>query len=184
MTPLTAIGTPPPAHRCDPHRLTGAGRGDVTPAIRTSPGLLAGRYLHTNSGDVGRVSIALAGSWSRPLPNSQARPPVKWMPAGPQHGGRRSGWLAVDLMVHESNLNAVDHVATQPDENMTELPATNRAERSAISMAPCAPSDIGVAEVHDFCTGIDPIGYEEGCFAEAAAASVMTTPEGPVTDGG
>jgi acetyl-CoA C-acetyltransferase len=66
---------------------------------------------------------------------------------------------------------------------MTELPATNRAERRAISMAGCAPSDIGVAEVHDFNTRTELISYEDVGFAEPAAVSAVTIPEGPVTDG-
>jgi len=50
-------------------------------------------------------------------------------------------------------------------------------------MAGPAPSDIGVAEVHDSFTGADKISYEDVDFAEPAAVSVVTILEGPVTDG-
>jgi acetyl-CoA acetyltransferase len=50
-------------------------------------------------------------------------------------------------------------------------------------MAARAPSDIGVAEVHDSLARLELIGYEDHGFAEPAAVSAVTILEGPVTDG-
>jgi len=184
MPHLTVLGTQSPARSCDPRRTACEGRDDVTPAIRTSPGLLAGRYLHTISVDCGRVSIALVGNGSPALRNSKARSGYERMPAGPDHSRRRSGCSAADLTASEGNRASGGHVATQRhSEDTTELPATNRAARSAISMAGPASADIGVAEVHDSVTRPDKISYEGVGFAEPAAVSAVTILEGPVTDG-
>jgi acetyl-CoA C-acetyltransferase len=50
-------------------------------------------------------------------------------------------------------------------------------------MAGLAPSEIGVAEVHDSFTPAELISYEDVGFAEPAAVSAVTILEGPVTDG-
>jgi len=50
-------------------------------------------------------------------------------------------------------------------------------------MAGRAPSDIGVAEVHDSFTPAELISYEDVGFSDPAAVSVVTILEGPVTDG-
>ncbi len=121
MPHLTVSGTQSPALHCDPRRIVGGVPDHVTPAFRTSPGLLAGRYLHTISAKCGRVSIALVGNGSQALPNSRTRPGVERMPAGPEHSDHRSGCSAADLTVPEGNLAARGHVATwRPNEDMTE----------------------------------------------------------------
>lgn len=184
MPHLTALGTPSPARRCDPRRIAVEGRVDVTTAIRRSWGLLAERYLHTISGECGRVSIALGGNGWQAVTESKAQPGVGWILAGPERFRARSGCSTAVLTVPEGNPAALGQVAAvRLIEDMAQSPATNGAERSVISMARPASADIGVAEVHDSITGAASISYEEGDFAEPAAVSAVTTPEGPVTDG-
>ena len=142
--------------------------------------LLAGRYVHTNSVGCRHVSIALVGNQSRALRESTTGPGSSQMPPEPHGLGRRSGWPAADLRVSGVN---VDGRPTCPNDGMTELPATNRVGRRESSMAGRAPSDIGVAEVHDSFTPAELISYEDVGFSDPAAVSVVTILEGPVTDG-
>jgi hypothetical protein len=195
MPHLTVLGTQSPATGSDPHRITGGGRDHVTRpirtaptpterAFRTSPGLLAGRYLHTNSTGCGSVSIALVENGPQAAPHSNALLGLARVNVGSERSGRRTRWLAAALTVCEGLRATVVQVATpRHNEGVTEPLATISAERSAISMARTAPSDIGVAEVHDSFTPAELISYEEGGLAEPAAVSAVTIPEGPVTDG-
>jgi hypothetical protein len=184
MPHLTVSGTQSPALHCDPRRIAGGVPDHVTPIFRTSPGLLAGRYLHTMSAKSGGVSIALVGNGSQASLSSKAPSYVERMAAGPERSDHRSGCSAADLTVPEGNLAARGRVATRrPNEGMRELPATNGAERCAISMARPASGDIGVAEVHDSITGAVPISYEDDGFPESTAVSALTILEGPIADG-
>ena len=54
----------------------------------------------------------------------------------------------------------------QHKRDMTSFPATVRAAKQAFSMAGMTPSDMDVAEVHDFFTGIELISYEDLGFAD------------------
>lgn len=60
----------------------------------------------------------------------------------------------------------LDSVMHQHKRDMTTFPATVRAAREAFRMAGLGPSDIDVAEVHDFFTGIELMSYEDLGFAE------------------
>jgi hypothetical protein len=106
------------------------------------------------------------------------------MPAGPERSDRRSGCSAADLTVSGGNLVAGHHLAPwRPNDHMTESPATNRPERSAISLARPASADICVAEVHDSITRAVPISYEDDGFPDSTAVSALTILEGPIADG-
>jgi hypothetical protein len=180
MPHLNVLGSKSPAKGCDPRRISAQGAGGVTAAMD----LLAGRYMHTNSVGCRRVSIALVGNQSRALRESSTGPGSSQMPPEPHGLGRRSGWPAADLRVSGG---AVDGGATltshRRTDGMTESPATNRVGRRASTMGGLAPSDIGVAEVHDSFTPAELISYEDVGFSEPAAVSVVTILEGPVTDG-
>ncbi|MGW0040221.1 thiolase C-terminal domain-containing protein [Rhodococcus sp. NPDC003348] len=60
----------------------------------------------------------------------------------------------------------MDSVMHQHKRDMTTFPATVRAAKQAFGMASLAPSDVQVAEVHDFFTGIELMSYEDLGFAE------------------
>lgn len=60
----------------------------------------------------------------------------------------------------------LDSVMHQHKRDMTTFPATVRAARAAFAMAGLTPSDIDVAEVHDFFTGVELISYEDLGFAD------------------
>ena len=60
----------------------------------------------------------------------------------------------------------LDSVMHQHKPDMTTFPATTRAAKQAFAMAGMTPSDVDVAEVHDFFTGIELISYEDLGFAE------------------
>ncbi|OBK78987.1 thiolase [Mycobacterium sp. 1164985.4] len=60
----------------------------------------------------------------------------------------------------------LDSVMHQHKADMTTMPATVRAAKQAFEMASLVPSDVHVAEVHDFFTGIELISYEDLGFAE------------------
>ncbi|WP_420750278.1 thiolase C-terminal domain-containing protein [Rhodococcus sp. O3] len=59
----------------------------------------------------------------------------------------------------------LDSVMHQHKKDMTSFPATVRAAKQAFAMAGLTPSDVDVAEVHDFFTGIELISYEDLGFA-------------------
>jgi len=176
MPHLTVLGTQTPATRCDPRRTAARGAGGVT----TVPTLLAERYLHTTSVGCRYVSGTPVENPSWPLRASPRRPGLFEMLPEPQGRGRRSDWPAADLRVCDVD---IDSGPTRPSDGTSTLPATNRVGRRASSMAGRAPSDIGVAEVHDSFTQAELIGYEDHGFAEPAAVSAVTILEGPVTDG-
>lgn len=60
----------------------------------------------------------------------------------------------------------LDSVMHQHKSDMTTFTATVRAARRAFSMAGLTPADVNVAEVHDVCTGLELISYEDLGFAE------------------
>ncbi|MFZ2173627.1 MAG: thiolase family protein [Rhodococcus sp. (in: high G+C Gram-positive bacteria)] len=60
----------------------------------------------------------------------------------------------------------LDSVMHQHKRDMTSFPATVRAAKQAFTMAGLSPSDIQVAEVHDYFTGIELMSYEDLGFAE------------------
>lgn len=64
----------------------------------------------------------------------------------------------------------LDSVMHQHKTDMTSFPATVRAAKQAFTMAGLTPSDVDVAEVHDFLTGIELISYEDLGFAERFGA--------------
>ncbi|MCX5044260.1 thiolase family protein [Aldersonia sp. NBC_00410] len=60
----------------------------------------------------------------------------------------------------------LDAVMHQHKGDMTSFPASVRAAKQAFGMAGLTPSDVDVAEVHDFFTGIELMSYEDLGFAE------------------
>ncbi|UGT61269.1 thiolase C-terminal domain-containing protein [Nocardia asteroides] len=60
----------------------------------------------------------------------------------------------------------LDTVMHQHRADLTTFQATVRAARRAFDMAGLGPSDIDVAEVHDYFTGIELMSYEDLGFAE------------------
>jgi acetyl-CoA C-acetyltransferase len=64
----------------------------------------------------------------------------------------------------------LDSVMHQHKQDMTTFPSTVRAAKQAFSMAGLTPSDVDVAEVHDFFTGIELISYEDLGFADRFGA--------------
>ena len=195
MPHTTAPDTRLPVRDCDPHRIPGRGPADVTPLIgtagapsesssRTAFDLLGGRYLHTASGDRGRVSSTFVGNDSSALPDAKAWSVVDRVYAASEDCGRRSGRPAVDLTVTMGAVGSIGQVAMRRRrDGMTKRPATIRAQRGAVSMARPAPADIDVAEVHDSITGALLISYEGVGFAEPTVVSALMILEGPVADG-
>ncbi|MGV0848895.1 thiolase C-terminal domain-containing protein [Mycolicibacterium phlei] len=78
----------------------------------------------------------------------------------------------------------LDSVMHQHKPDMTTLPATVRAAKQAFSMAGLTPSDVDVAEVHDFFTGIELISYEDLGFAERFGAHKLVEAEVTTIGGG
>ncbi|QHE67625.1 thiolase C-terminal domain-containing protein [Rhodococcus sp. WAY2] len=62
--------------------------------------------------------------------------------------------------------SGLDSVMAQHKRDMTSFPSTVRAAKQAFAMAGLSPSDVDVAEVHDFFTGIELISYEDLGFAD------------------
>ena len=60
----------------------------------------------------------------------------------------------------------LDSVMHQHKSDMTTFVASVRAAKQAFTMAGLTPSDVHVAEVHDFFTGIELMSYEDLGFAE------------------
>ena len=71
----------------------------------------------------------------------------------------------------------LDSVMHQHKNDMTTFPSTVRAAKQAFSMAGFTPSDIDVAEVHDFFTGIELISYEDLGFADRFEAYKLVEAE-------
>jgi acetyl-CoA C-acetyltransferase len=71
----------------------------------------------------------------------------------------------------------LDSVMHQHKSDMTTFPATVRAAKQAFTMAGLTPSDVDVAEVHDFFTGIELMSYEDLGFAERFGAYKLVEAE-------
>ena len=71
----------------------------------------------------------------------------------------------------------LDSVMHQHKRDMTTFPCTVRAAKQAFAMAGFTPSDIDVAEVHDFFTGIELISYEDLGFADRFEAYKLVEAE-------
>src|SRR5271166_1883240 len=71
----------------------------------------------------------------------------------------------------------LDSVMHQHKSDMTTFPATVRAAKQAFAMAGLTPSDVDVAEVHDFFTGIELMSYEDLGFAERFGAYKLAEAE-------
>lgn len=71
----------------------------------------------------------------------------------------------------------LDAVMHQHKRDMTTFPATLRAAKQAFAMAGLTPSDIDVAEVHDYFTGVEMINYEDLGFAERFEAHKLLEAE-------
>jgi acetyl-CoA C-acetyltransferase len=71
----------------------------------------------------------------------------------------------------------LDSVMHQHKRDMTTFPATVRAAKRAFTMAGLTPSDVDVAEVHDFFTGVELISYEDLGFADRFGAYKLVEAE-------
>lgn len=77
----------------------------------------------------------------------------------------------------------LDSVMHQHKRDMTSFPATVRAAKQAFAMAGMTPSDIDVAEVHDYFTGIELISYEDLGFVEKFEAFKLIESGGAAVGG-
>lgn len=77
----------------------------------------------------------------------------------------------------------LDSVMHQHKRDLTSFPATVRAAKQAFAMAGMTPSDIDVAEVHDYFTGIELISYEDLGFAEKFEAFKLIESGGTGVEG-
>ena len=71
----------------------------------------------------------------------------------------------------------LDSVMHQHKQDMTTFPATVRAAKQAFGMAGLTPSDVDVAEVHDYFTGIELMSYEDLGFADRFGAYKLVEAE-------
>jgi acetyl-CoA C-acetyltransferase len=71
----------------------------------------------------------------------------------------------------------LDSVMHQHKSDMTTFAASVRAAKQAFTMAGLTPSDVHVAEVHDFFTGIELMSYEDLGFAERFGAYKLVEAE-------
>ncbi|MBV8964748.1 MAG: thiolase family protein, partial [Mycobacteriaceae bacterium] len=71
----------------------------------------------------------------------------------------------------------LDSVMHQHKRDMTTFPATVRAAKQAFGMAGLTPSDVDVAEVHDFFTGIELMSCEDLGFADRFGAYKLVEAE-------
>jgi acetyl-CoA C-acetyltransferase len=101
--------------------------------------------------------------------------PFRLYDCAPQSDGAAALVIAADDVVDRFTDRQVwirgvglglDSVMHQHKPDLTMLPATTRAAKQAFAMADVAPADVGVAEVHDFLTGIELKSYEDLGFAD------------------
>ena len=144
MPYVASIGTYLPCWGAPQHRVAGDDEDAITLAVE------AGRAALIASGAVERVAhhratgaAALVLAAEGVVDRFTDRP--VWI---------RGVGLGLDSVMHQH----------KPD--MTTFPATTRAAKQAFAMADMTPSDVDVAEVHDFFTGIELISYEDLGFAE------------------
>ncbi|MGE2728792.1 thiolase C-terminal domain-containing protein [Mycolicibacterium vaccae] len=71
----------------------------------------------------------------------------------------------------------LDSVMHQHKPDLTSFPATARAAKQAYAAAGLTPSDIDVAEIHDFLTGIELMSYEDLGFADRFEAHKLLEAE-------
>ncbi|MGE2733036.1 thiolase C-terminal domain-containing protein [Mycolicibacterium vaccae] len=71
----------------------------------------------------------------------------------------------------------LDAVMHQHKPDLTSFPATARAAKQAYATAGLSPSDIDIAEVHDFLTGIELMSYEDLGFADRLGAHKLLEAE-------
>ena len=82
-------------------------------------------------------------------------------------GTRRPCWgSSLPRAVGDDEDVAADSVMHQHKPDPASFPAAVRAAKAASSMAGPTSSDIVVAQVHDFFTGVDLISYEDLGFAD------------------
>ncbi|CAN5581490.1 thiolase domain-containing protein [soil metagenome] len=112
--------------------------------------------------------------------------PIGMYDCAPQSDGAAALILAADDVVDRFTNRPVwvrgvglglDSVMHQHKRDMTTFPATVRAARQAFGMAGLRPSDIDVAEVHDFFTGVEMISYEDLGFADRFEAHTLLEAE-------
>jgi acetyl-CoA C-acetyltransferase len=112
--------------------------------------------------------------------------PIGLYDCAPQSDGAAALILAADDVVDRFTNRPVwvrgvglglDSVMHQHKRDMTTFPATVRAAKQAFGMAGLRPSDIDVAEVHDFFTGVEMISYEDLGFADRFEAHTLLEAE-------
>jgi acetyl-CoA C-acetyltransferase len=104
----------------------------------------------------------------------------------PQSDGAAALLLAADNVIDRFTDRPVwirgvglglDSVMHRHNSDMTTFAASVRAAKQAFTMAGLTPSDVHVAEVHDFFTGIELMSYEDLGFAERFGAYKLVEAE-------
>lgn len=165
--------------------------------------LHAVRYLHESPATREHIAMVAVKNRRHGAKNPKARlrfeitieqvlgaPPVVTpfgaLDCAPQSDGAAALLLAAEEVVDRFTSQPVwirgvglglDSVMHQHKSDMTTFPATVRAAKQAFAMAGMTPSDIDVAEVHDFLTGVELISYEDLGFAERFGASKLIEAE-------
>lgn len=145
-----------------------------SPATREHMAMVAvknHRHGHTNPKARLRFEITLERALAAPTVVT----PFGLYDCAPQSDGAAALILAAEDVVDRYTDRPVwirgvglgmDPVMHQHKRDMTTFPATVRAAKQAFGMAGLTPSDVDVAEVHDFFTGVELMSYEDLGFAE------------------
>jgi acetyl-CoA C-acetyltransferase len=161
------------------------------------------RYLHESTATREHMGMIAVKNHRHGVTNPKARlrfeitldevlaapvvsPPIGAFDCAPQSDGAAAVILAAEEVVDRFTDRPVwirgvglglDSVMHQHKRDMTTFPCTVRAAKQAFAMAGFTPSDIDVAEVHDFFTGIELISYEDLGFAERFEACKLVEAE-------
>ncbi|MGE2835175.1 thiolase C-terminal domain-containing protein [Mycobacterium sp. SMC-4] len=161
------------------------------------------RYLHESSATEEHLAMVAVKNHRHGATNPKARlrfeitmeqalnaptvvTPFRLYDCAPQSDGAAAVVIAADEVVDRFTDRPVwirgvglglDSVMHQHKPDMTSFPATARAAQQAYKAAGMSPSDIDVAEVHDFLTGIELMSYEDLGFAERFGAHKLLEAE-------
>lgn len=161
------------------------------------------RYLHESPATREHLAMIAVKNHRHAVPNPKARlrfeitveqaldaptvvNPFGFYDCAPQSDGAAALLLAAEDVVDRYTDRPVwirgvglglDSVMYQHKADMTTFPATVRAAKRAYAMAGLTPSDVDVAEVHDYFTGVELISYEDLGFADRFGAYKLVETE-------